>query len=235
MRYIALACDYDGTLARDGHVEPATIAALEAVRASGRRLLLVSGRELEDLFSVFTRADLFDLMVVENGALVYDPQRRTERRIGEAPPPEFTAELRRRGVTPLSTGSVIVATREPHETTVLDVIREMGLELQVIFNKGAVMVLPSGVNKGVGLEAALRDLQVPPARCVGIGDAENDHHFLSICGFSVAVANALPAVKQRADLVTRGSHGAGVREAIELLLRDQLKAQSKTLTTDLHG
>ena len=59
--------------------------------------------------------------------------------------------LQERGVTPLVTGRVIVATLHPYETTVVEVIRKLGLELQVIFNKGAVMILPAGVNKGTGL------------------------------------------------------------------------------------
>jgi hypothetical protein len=47
MRYLALACDYDGTLASEGRVAPETVGALERLRASGRRLLLVTGREAE--------------------------------------------------------------------------------------------------------------------------------------------------------------------------------------------
>ncbi len=70
MRYLALACDYDGTLAHDGLVPDDTVAALERVVATGRRLILVSGRELEDLLSVFPRTDLFERVVVENGALL---------------------------------------------------------------------------------------------------------------------------------------------------------------------
>ena len=37
---------------------------------------------------------------------------------------------------------------------VLATIRDLGLELHVIFNRDAVMVLPSGINKGTGLRAA---------------------------------------------------------------------------------
>jgi hypothetical protein len=105
---------------------------------------------------------------------------------------------------------------------VLEVIRELGLELQVIFNKNAVMVLPSGVNKATGLKAALKELHLSPHNAVGVGDAENDHVFLKACECSVAVANALPALKERADLVTAGSHGAGVEELIAKLLADDL-------------
>src|SRR5262245_35852293 len=60
MRYAAFACDYDGTIARRGRVDDATIAALERVRQSGRRLILVTGRQLSDLQDCFTRIDLFD-------------------------------------------------------------------------------------------------------------------------------------------------------------------------------
>jgi hypothetical protein len=117
---------------------------------------------------------------------------------------------------------VIVATCESQQDVVLGVIRELGLELQVIFNKGALMVLPSGVDKATGLAAALDNLRLSPHNCVGIGDAENDHAFLSLCGCSVVVANALPALKATATLVTDGARGAGVRELVDRLLATDL-------------
>jgi hypothetical protein len=142
--------------------------------------------------------------------------------LGARPPDPFIAALRKRGVARISVGRVIVATWEPHETTVLETIREQGLELQVIFNKGAVMILPAGVNKASGLQAALNRMGVSPSNAVAVGDAENDHAMLALCGFGVAVANALPALKESADLVTRGERGAGVAELIEGLLADDL-------------
>jgi hypothetical protein len=103
---------------------------------------------------------------------------------------------------------------------VIQAIRDLGLEWQIIFNKGAVMLLPPGVNKASGLVAALDALQLSALNVAGIGDAENDHAFLSVCGCSVAVANALDAVKATADLVTKADHGAGVAEAIDALLAE---------------
>jgi hypothetical protein len=148
-----------------------------------------------------------------------------------APPPEaFVHTLRARGVAPLSTGQVIVATWQPQETAVLEVIRDLGLELQVIFNKGAVMVLPTGVNKATGLAAALRELGLSPHNAVGVGDAENDHAFLRLCECAVAVANALPAVQDGADLVTQGARGAGVEELIDRLLASDLAELEPHLT-----
>src|SRR5437868_5861963 len=114
MRYLALATDYDGTIAHEGHVDAPTVAALERVRQSGRKLILVTGREMDDLRRTFAPLDL-----------------------------------------------------------------------------------------------------------VGVGDAENDHAFLKLCGCSAAVANALPSVKETADLALHGARGEGVAELIALLLADE--------------
>lgn len=222
MRYLALATDYDGTLATHGEVFERTTAALERLRASGRRAVMVTGREIDDLRRTFPELYLFDAVVAENGALLYWPVDNRERPLGEPLPPEFIEEARRRGVSPFSVGRVIFATWEPHQSTVLQIIHDLGLEYQIIFNKGAVMVLPTGINKAVGLLAALEEMGLSPESTVAIGDAENDHALLKACGCGVAVANALPSLKQEADLVTQGDHGAGVEELIECLLRTDL-------------
>lgn len=118
---------------------------------------------------------------------------------------------------------MIVATWKPHETTVLEVIRDLGLELHVTFNKDAVMVLPAGLSKATGLAEALRELGLSAHNVVGVGDAENDHAFLRLCECRIAVANALPMLKNAADLVTRHDHGAGVRELIDRLIDADLR------------
>jgi HAD superfamily hydrolase (TIGR01484 family) len=225
MRYLALCCDYDGTIAHHGRVDEPTLAALKRLRESGRQLVLVTGRELDELQTVFPHLDLFARVVAENGALIYRPETREERLLDEAPPQSFVDKLVGRGVGPISVGRVIVATWEPHEKTVLETIRDCGLELQVIFNKGAVMVLPAGVNKATGLRAALAELNMSPHNAVGVGDAENDHAFLNICECAVAVANALPALKEKADIVTFADHGTGVAELIDEMLADDLASR----------
>lgn len=224
MRYVALATDYDGTLASEGVVDSETVTALRRLAATGRRLILVTGRQIEDLLRVFPEAPMFDRIVAENGALLYDPESQKTRALAETPPVRFLDELRRRGVEPLSIGQVIVATEQANEGVVLEIIRELGLDLQVILNKGSVMVLPSSVNKATGLEGALRDMALSPQNVVGIGDAENDYAFLALCECGVAVANALEAVKERADHVTQGAAGAGVKEVIDALISDDFRA-----------
>lgn len=229
MRFLALACDYDGTVAHHGVVADQTVEALQRVKESGRQLLLVTGREVDDLCTVFPQIDLFDRVVAENGAVVYEPRSRRLTPLAEPPPPGFIAALRERGLSPLSVGEVIVATREPGQNLVLRTIRDLGLELQVIFNKGAVMVLPAGVNKATGLAAALGELDLSAHNVVGVGDAENDHAFLAACECGVAVANALPMLKERADIVTSRPHGEGVIELAEELARDDLASRGSAL------
>jgi len=224
MYIICLATDYDGTLAHDGVVDSATFDALVRLKRSGRRLVLVTGRELPDLVEVFPRLDVFDRVVAENGALLVNPAAKQEQPLAPEPSPEFVALLREKGVAPLSVGRAIVATWEPHEAAVLEAIRDLGLELQITFNKGAVMVLPAGVNKASGLKAALDDLGLSAHNVVAVGDAENDHAFMRASGFAVAVANALPTIKEEADLVTKGARGAGVAELIGRVLDEDVDA-----------
>ncbi|HVJ91671.1 MAG TPA: HAD family hydrolase [Labilithrix sp.] len=220
-RFKALATDYDGTLADDGKVSAETLVALRRLKKTGRKLLLVTGRELDDLMRTFPNVDVFDIVVAENGALLYTPRPHPprERPLVAPPPPEFVRTLIQRGVEPISSGRIIVATWEPHHKVVLETIHDLGLELEVIFNKGAVMVLPSGINKATGLCAALVDLGIDAHDVIGVGDAENDHSLLGACGLGVAVANAVPALKKRAHLVTDCARGAGVVELVEELLR----------------
>lgn len=236
-----LATDYDGTIATHGTVDPDTIGALRRLRDAGGTLILVTGRELPQLKQVFPELALFHMVVAENGAVLYTPATRKERPLCEPPEEEFVRALKERGVKPLSVGRVIVATYEPHQTTVLQVIHDLGLEWQVIFNKGAVMVLPTGVNKATGLTCALKELAIEPAEVAGVGDAENDHALLQLCGIGAAVANALPGLKDHADLVLSATHGAGVAQLIDRMLdgtidtiRRRPRTQSKREAARVH-
>ncbi len=222
MRYTAVALDFDGTIARDGVVPPHVVEGLARLRDSGRKLLLVTGRELEELLSIFPGVKLFDRVVAENGALLYRPESGEREALGEPPPRELVERLAARGV-PLRVGHSIVATVVPHETAVIEAIRELGLERQVIFNKGAVMVLPAGVTKASGLAIALAELALSPRNLVAAGDAENDHALLDCAEYSVAVANAVEALRMKADRVTRETHGDGVLEVIADLIESDLQ------------
>jgi hydroxymethylpyrimidine pyrophosphatase-like HAD family hydrolase len=222
-RFAAIASDYDGTLAEDGAVSARTLEALRAFKAQQGQLVLVTGRVLPELKSVFPALDVFDLVVVENGALLYWPKSGEQRLLADRPPPEFVAKLKAAGVGPIQCGECIVATWEPHDAKVLETIKEMELDLSIIFNKGAVMILPTGVDKASGLKAALAALDLPASETIGFGDAENDLPFLKLCGLSVAVANSLESVKTAADWTTQRPRGAGVSEVLEQYLKAEAR------------
>lgn len=222
MRFHALACDYDGTIASGGKVAPETIAALERVQASGLYLVLVTGRELDDLRRAFPGIDVFDRVVAENGGLLYRPETKEIRLLTQPPDPRLVAGLKERHVAPLAVGRTIIATNEPNDVVIVKAARELGLELSIAFNKGSVMVLPAGVNKASGLMAALAELGLSPHSVVGVGDAENDHVFLSVCELAAATANAVESLKAQADLVLDRPDGEGVGQLAERLLDGDL-------------
>jgi hydroxymethylpyrimidine pyrophosphatase-like HAD family hydrolase len=224
MRYGLLAVDYDGTIAHDGVVDETTVAALRRAREGGLKLVLVTGRELSDLFNTFAYADVFDRIVGENGAVLHSPSAGSVEVLGDSPPAELVARLARLTI-PLSLGHSIVATVEPHDRELLAAIRDLDLKWHVIYNKGSVMALPENVTKATGLSAALADLGVSHEDTVGVGDAENDEPFLRACGLAVAVQNALISVKAFAHVVTSATRGAGVTELIDRLLSGELDAR----------
>jgi HAD superfamily hydrolase (TIGR01484 family) len=230
MRYQIAAFDYDGTIAHHGGVSTEVVEALKQLKASKRKIILVTGRELDELKSIFPQHIIFDRIVAENGAVIYDPVTLEERLLGDRPPESFIQDLKKHDVSPLSVGRVIVATWEPHQNTVLEAIKNSGIERQVIFNKGAVMVLPAGINKAKGLSSALKELNFSMHNVVAAGDAENDSAMLQAAECSVAVANALPALKETVDWVTNSDHGQGIVELANELLKNDLAGLDKKLS-----
>lgn len=217
MHILALAVDYDGTIAENGFVSRETIASLARLKESGRKLLLVTGRQLDDLRHACRDLDIFDYVIAENGAVLHQPL--ADRTRAVAPPPsQPLVERLSKNSMPLSVGHSIIATWHPHEHAVIDALRDLGLEHQIIFNKDAIMVLPANVNKATGLKLALQSLDICTLSVAGCGDAENDHSFLQICGCSAAVANALPSLKASVDIVLDADHGRGVAEFITRII-----------------
>ena len=168
MFFIALAADYDGTLASHGRVDDATCEALEEVRRSGRKLLLVTGRDLPDLQRVFDRLDLFDLVVAENGALLYDPAKKEEIALSDPPPAALVARLRDRGVSPLTVGRTIIATWQPNEAVVLECIRDRGRRRRRLAGHRYVLCRhgPNQACKNTGVRPVLAGTNLPLALAV---------------------------------------------------------------------
>jgi len=222
MRYLALVTDYDGVIANEGRPSSAALAAIQRLRRSGRRAILITGRRLDDLRESCPDLSMFDYVVAENGAILYEPRTREETFLAKPPPAKFIDRLKELGVEPLEIGRVIVSTWAPHETTVLQVIQETGLELYMIFNRAAVMVLPAGVNKATGMDFALRKLGLSRHEVIAVGDAQNDISFLERSECSATVANAVPSILNLVDIVAKGENGAGLTDLIDALIANDL-------------
>ena len=230
MRFAAVAVDYDGTLATEGLVQAPTVGALEQLIASGRQCILVTGRMLRELLPLFPQAELCARIVAENGAVLYRPSTREQRLLAPQASTALADALRAKAVMPLDIGDSIIATVRPHEVTVMEAIRDLGLEHQVIFNRESVMILPPGINKASGLKAALEELKLSPHNVVGIGDSENDHALFQASELAVAVNSAVPTLREAADWVTLRPNGAGTAEAMLALVADDMATHAKRLT-----
>src|SRR5690349_1522840 len=227
MRYVVLAAGFDGTLARDGRCDERCVDALREISATGRKLILVTGRELRRLLEVFPEARVFDYIVAENGAVLHRTATRHSEILGQAPPEILLQELRRRQIAPLSVGSSIITTRAEHREAVSDALRKLKLHLdyELVTNDEALLILPPGIDKASGIDEALRELGVSRHNLVAIGNAENDLPLFASAEHAVAVANAADSVKQAADRTTDGSYCDGFLElSRELVATDLVTA-----------
>jgi hydroxymethylpyrimidine pyrophosphatase-like HAD family hydrolase len=224
MRHRVLACDYDGTLATEGVVSPAVVQSLERISRSGIRLILVTGRTREELYTVFDPGSLFAAIVVENGAVVIEAASGEETLLGPRLPRSLVDELRRVGVDPLVVGRVLCSTAVSQRPKLHAAIAKLGIDRQVVRNRDSAMVLPPGISKRTGLEVALRAIGEMPGATVAVGDGENDVALFAVAGVSVAVANAVDVLKARADVVLTRPNGKGVADLADALVAGDLGA-----------
>ena len=208
----AVAVDYDGTLTDADVPDEAVLEALRTARAGGLAVVLVTGRILSELRTVFPGVEEeFDAIVAENGAVLCDAGGIQDL---VTPVDAGLARTLARREIPVRQGRVLLACDAQHAGAVFEEVMRLGIDGQVVRNRGALMVLPSGVTKGSGLIEALGNLGISRHSTLGVGDAENDHQLLAACELGAAVANAVEPLKAHADIVLDQPHGAGI---IELL------------------
>jgi len=239
MKFSVLALDYDGTIAREGVLDPEVRAAIAEVRAQGITVVIVSGRVLSDLRLAAGDLGFVDAVVAENGAVLWFPNGHS-RFLGQPPPEIFLAELKRRGIV-FSTGQCIVEADAASAQSILAVIRDLELPLALVFNRSRLMVLPQSISKATGLRAALSALRLSAHNAIGIGDAENDHDLLLACELGVAVSWGSRALQAVAEEVLQGDGPSAVaaytREAARKgrLPPDRLHRRSVTTGTTRDG
>ena len=223
MRYSLIAADGDGTLLVDGKMPASTRKALERARAQRVLLVLVTGETAVELVE-FPGLELFHLIVAENGGILMSPVTRAEVVLGRKPPARLISELKNSGIPDLTIGKSIVSAQGNDSDALRQVVKRLNIDWHIVPNRHNVMILPRGIDKASGITAALRELNVPFEKAIAIGDAENDAAMLRICGLGVAVADAVPYLKEYSDLVTEHGAGQGLVEIVDQLLDDRLPA-----------
>ncbi|WEG72705.1 Cof-type HAD-IIB family hydrolase [Vagococcus intermedius] len=74
---------------------------------------------------------------------------------------------------------------------------------------------PHGINKGNALAKLLKRLAIQPEEVLAIGDNMNDRTMVALAGTGVAVANAVPELKEQANYICKNDHNnSAVSEAI---------------------
>jgi len=222
--YRLLAFDYDETLAVDGRMNPSAAAALAEAKRAGWRLILVTGRTHERMLEICPDLDLFDLVVPENGCVLYEPASGGVEDLIAGPTGRLRARLAAASI-PFTPGRVVTITKRLYEAQARAVIDAAGLAFDCYPNRPAVMIVPRGASKATGLAAGLRRLGVRPEAVIAVGDDANDLALLETVGLRVAVGNAIDAVKAVADLVLDLANGEGVAA----LVRERVLAAPETL------
>lgn len=77
-----------------------------------------------------------------------------------------------------------------------------------------------GTNKGEALEFVSKHSGIPMNMMMTIGDNRNDIEMIQKAGFGVAMGNAIPELKEKADWVTASNDDDGLALAIEKILSE---------------
>jgi hydroxymethylpyrimidine pyrophosphatase-like HAD family hydrolase len=218
VKFLILALDYDGTIARDGVLDPEVRKAIAELRGRGIVVLLVTGRIIEDLRRVAGDLHFVDGVVGENGAVIEFPGSGYSTSLAQPPPTSLLNELRKQGI-PHSVGQSVIEADAGEAQRILAVVQRLEVPMILAFNRGSVMVLPQAVSKATGLREALTILRLSAHNAAAFGDGENDHELLRICEFGVAVDWGSEALKAVADYVLPGDGPPAVARYIRELAR----------------
>jgi hydroxymethylpyrimidine pyrophosphatase-like HAD family hydrolase len=235
VKFLAVAMDYDGTIARDGVLDSRVREAIAALRAQNIVVLIVTGRILEDLRQVAGDLHFVDAVIAENGAVIEFTDSGYSRILGSPPPVSFLNALQREGIR-FKAGQSIVETDASEAPRLLAILRGLELPLILVFNRGRVMVMPQAISKATGLREALQILRLSPHNAIAIGDGENDHELLQSCEVGVAVAWGSEALQASADHVIPGQGPPAVADYMGMLGKShRIPAPLKTRRSLLLG
>jgi Cof subfamily protein (haloacid dehalogenase superfamily) len=246
-------------IAADYVLRPRTRAALDAARAHGLLVIVVTGRMFQAVRPYLTGDEL---VVCYQGAAVADPA--TGDFLLHVPIPielarEAIAAIQDAGhglncyvddelyvaqVTPEAEGyanfqhielrvvgplldwlerapTKLVVVGDPEELDGLGAGLRTRFGGRLFISKSLPFFLElahPNVSKGSGLQFVADRLGFTPQQTIAFGDGENDLELIDWAAYAVAVENAHPIVKARADFVCPSAEDEGVAQVIEAFL-----------------
>jgi len=223
---ILVASDYDRTLASENNNFVIDRYVAEKVNEFSRKykFVVVSGRE-KRFMDVLAPNLSPTAWILENGALIfYGNKKYTLCDVEWNERKEKIIKILDRLNVKYSVGEVIIYVNN-YINKIRD-LQEVRKYATLEVNRNDIMILPKGIDKGTSL-IKFKQLINFNGKVVAIGDSENDYALFRVADVKVAVNNALPQVKQIADIITSKPNGLGVLEVLEKILNNELQNFSK--------
>jgi hypothetical protein len=215
----AVICDIDGTITDcEKRVGAEVGPALRAAESRGVPVILCTGNVLPIAHGLRLFLGLKGPVVAENGAmLMHDgkiEQFGDRKKVADAyshlksrHPAELLVTDRWRE------GEIAIKMCDPGE--VREILKDFDVRVEA--TGFAVHLMEPHLSKAFGARKALGLLGIDPRAAVAFGDNENDIPVFELAGYRIAVANATPELKAKADWVAPREFGDGVADGIRHL------------------
>lgn len=190
---------------------------LDELKSLGVDLILATGRTIHYVKRLCNRFNIWMCVIAENGAVIYFPITKKTITINTLYMAKVKKIVRELNLPGTVIGKVITSNRAEDESVIREKLGKLANEVNFVKNVDDIMILPLGVDKGLGLRVAMQYLNIDIEKTIAIGDAENDVDMFMNPGFKVALANSHEKLKRLANQVTKEPSTRGVREIIEKL------------------
>jgi phosphoglycolate phosphatase (TIGR01487 family) len=221
MSYKILATDIDGTITDErGRLHLQAAEWIRRLEEKGISVILVSGRTLPFLESLSLFLGTSGPLIAENGAVVkmggqtilFGDPGLAKTALALLQSEGLQLDLDDDNCYRLVDISIKM-TADPEKIQALIIRKE--LPVAILVTNVMLHLVDKKVSKGNTLVKILADLKIAPSEAVVSGDSYNDLALFEIGAFNLAVGNAAPALKSKADKVATASYGEGFGELIQ--------------------
>ncbi|MBW2992239.1 glycosyltransferase [Candidatus Woesearchaeota archaeon] len=190
---------------------------LKELKSLGIDLILSTGRVVHYIKRLCERFKIWRAVVAENGAVIYFPSTRKTITINTSAMTKAKKIVKSLNLPGTTIGKVITSNRWEDKDLIIEKLGKLAKKVNFVKNVDELMVVPKGVDKGVGLRLAMQYLNIDMDKSIAVGDGENDIDMFLNPGFKIALANADEKLKRFANQITKYPSTKGIREIIKKL------------------